>query len=111
MYCYYGGIDKIAHERGFGPYYDAELRTADRLVGDLIDAVGPGTAVLVTADHGQVHVADRIVHPSAEMLATGRRSSRARVASAGSTPSPGAIGVGRRGGNDGGRRRGLGRHA
>ena len=69
VYCYYGGIDKIAHERGFGPYYDAELRAADRLVGDLIDAVGPGTAVLVTADHGQVHVADRILRPSAEMLA------------------------------------------
>lgn len=69
VYCYYGGIDKVAHERGFGPYYEAELRAADRLVGDLIDAVGPGTAVLVTADHGQVHVADRILRPSAEMLA------------------------------------------
>jgi hypothetical protein len=69
VYCYYGGIDKIAHERGFGAYYEAELRTADRLVGDLIEAVGPGTAVIVTADHGQVHVADHIIHPSAEMLA------------------------------------------
>ena len=44
VYCYYGGIDKIAHERGFGAYYEAELRTADRLVGDLIEAVPPGTA-------------------------------------------------------------------
>ena len=69
VYCYYGGIDKIAHERGFGPYYEAELRTADRLVGDLIDAVPDGTAVLVTADHGQVHVAQHIVHPSPAMLA------------------------------------------
>ncbi len=69
VYCYYGGVDKIAHERGFGPYYDAELRVADRLVGDLIEAVGPGTAVLITADHGQVHVADRVVVPSAAMLA------------------------------------------
>lgn len=69
VYCYYGGVDKIAHERGFGPYYDAELRTADRLVGDLIEAVPAGTVVLVTADHGQVHVADHIVHPSTELLA------------------------------------------
>ncbi len=25
VYAYYGGIDKIAHERGFGDFYDAEL--------------------------------------------------------------------------------------
>ena len=30
VYAYYGGIDKIAHERGFGEYYEAELRAADR---------------------------------------------------------------------------------
>ena len=33
VYAYYDGIDKIAHERGFGPYYDAELRSADDIVG------------------------------------------------------------------------------
>ena len=69
VYCYYGGIDKIAHERGFGPFYDAELRAADRLVGDLLEALPAGTALLVTADHGQVHVGDRLVTPSAELLA------------------------------------------
>ena len=68
VYCYYNGVDKIAHERGFGDYYDAELRSADALVADLIAAVPPGTAVLVTADHGQVHVGDRIVHPSEDLL-------------------------------------------
>ena len=31
---YYDGIDKIAHERGFGEYYNSELRNADRLVAD-----------------------------------------------------------------------------
>jgi predicted AlkP superfamily pyrophosphatase or phosphodiesterase len=61
VYAYYGGVDKIAHERGFGPYYDAELRDADRLVGDLLDSLPPGAALLITADHGQVHVADNIV--------------------------------------------------
>ncbi len=69
VYCYYGGIDKIAHERGFGPYYEAELRAADALVADLLGALPSGTTLLVTADHGQVHVGDRIVTPSAELLA------------------------------------------
>ncbi len=70
VYCYYGGIDKIAHERGFGPYYDAELRAADRLVGDMLESLPARTALLVTADHGQVHVGDRLVTPSTELLAT-----------------------------------------
>lgn len=69
VYCYYGSIDKIAHERGFGPYYEAELRAADALVATLLDALPSGTALLVTADHGQVDVGKRIVRPSAELLA------------------------------------------
>lgn len=68
VYCYYGGIDKIAHERGFGPYYEAELRAADRLVGELLAALPSGTSLLVTADHGQVNVGDNTIHPSREML-------------------------------------------
>ncbi len=68
VYCYYNGIDKIAHERGFGDFYDAELRYADALVADVLATVPAGTAVLVTADHGQVHVGDRVIHPSEEML-------------------------------------------
>lgn len=68
VHAYYAGIDRIAHERGFGPFYDAELRCADRLVADLIDLVGPETAVLVTADHGQVQVGDRIIEPDARVL-------------------------------------------
>ncbi len=68
VYAYYGGIDKIAHERGFGPFYDAELRTADRLVGDLLDELPAGAMLLVTADHGQVHVGDDIVVPAREVL-------------------------------------------
>ena len=68
VYAYYAGIDKIAHERGFGPYYDAELRAADRLVGDVLDVLPPGAALLITADHGQVHVADNIVTPTVDLL-------------------------------------------
>jgi predicted AlkP superfamily pyrophosphatase or phosphodiesterase len=70
VYAYYGGIDKIAHERGFGDFYDAELSTADRLVADLLTVLPPGAVLLVTADHGQVQVGDRIVTPSAELLST-----------------------------------------
>jgi hypothetical protein len=32
VYAYYEGIDKVAHEFGLGEFYDAELRSADRIV-------------------------------------------------------------------------------
>ena len=60
MYCYYGGIDKIAHERGFGPFYEAELRFADQIVAETLAVLPPGAALLVTADHGQVDVGERV---------------------------------------------------
>ena len=68
VYAYYDGIDKVAHERGFGEFYDAELRAADRIVADLIELLPPGSVLLVTADHGQVDVGDRIVTPHADVL-------------------------------------------
>jgi hypothetical protein len=68
VYAYYDGIDKIAHERGFGEFYDAELRAADRLVADIIDVLPRGAALLVTADHGQVDVGARIITPHADVL-------------------------------------------
>ena len=68
VYAYYDGIDKIAHERGFGPYYDAELRAVDRLVGDIVEQLPPGAVLLVTADHGQVDVGERLVTPHADVL-------------------------------------------
>jgi hypothetical protein len=68
VYAYYGGIDKIAHERGFGEFYDAELRAADRLVGDILAVLPPGAALLITADHGQVDVGPNIVRPTRAVL-------------------------------------------
>ena len=68
VYAYYGGIDKTAHERGFGPYYDAELRAADRLVGDVLDVLPAGAVLLVTADHGQVHVGENVIEPAPDLL-------------------------------------------
>ncbi|HUZ20824.1 MAG TPA: alkaline phosphatase family protein [Acidimicrobiales bacterium] len=56
VYAYYDGIDKIAHDRGLGEHFAAELRATDRLVLDLLDALPPGAALVVTADHGQVEV-------------------------------------------------------
>ena len=76
VYAYYGGIDKTAHERGFGDYYDAELRFADRLVGDALDALPTGAVLMVTADHGQVDVGDRIIDPPADAAGDGGRAVR-----------------------------------
>lgn len=61
VYAYYDGVDKVAHERGFGPYFDAEVVAADRLVADTLAALPSGAALLVTADHGQVHVGEQTV--------------------------------------------------
>ena len=65
VYAYYEGVDKVAHEYGFGEPYEAELRAADRLVADICEAAPSGTAVVVTADHGHVDCGDRLlpVHP------------------------------------------------
>lgn len=75
VYAYYDGIDKIAHERGFGPFYDAELRAVDSLVAALIEQLPPGAVLVVTADHGQVQVGERLVTPHPEVLAMVRAQS------------------------------------
>ena len=54
VYAYYDGIDKTAHLRGFGEFYDAELAACDNMVADLMMALPRGTAIVVTADHGLV---------------------------------------------------------
>ena len=61
VYAYYDGMDKVAHERGFGEHYDAELVATDRLVADVAEALRPGAVLVVTSDHGQVHVGDAVV--------------------------------------------------
>lgn len=68
VYAYYDGVDKIAHACGFGEYYDAELRQADRIVGDVCAQLGPDDVLLVTADHGQVSVGDDLAPPHADVL-------------------------------------------
>jgi Type I phosphodiesterase / nucleotide pyrophosphatase len=57
VYAYYPNVDTVAHEFGLlDSFYIAELRAVDRLVGDLLDALPPTSALLVVSDHGQVHV-------------------------------------------------------
>jgi predicted AlkP superfamily pyrophosphatase or phosphodiesterase len=68
IYAYYEGIDKVAHEYGLGAVYDAELRAVDRLVGDLLETLPPGAALVVTSDHGQVHVGDNLISPPGDVL-------------------------------------------
>jgi len=60
VYAYYEGIDKVAHARGLGPDYDDELRYVDRMVGDVLEVLPPGAALVVTADHGQVDVGGEV---------------------------------------------------
>ncbi|MHB1130663.1 MAG: alkaline phosphatase family protein [Ilumatobacteraceae bacterium] len=69
IYAYYDGVDKIAHERGFGEYYDAELRQADRVVADIASVLVPGSVLLVTADHGQVEVGTNTTAPHVDVSA------------------------------------------
>ncbi|HXQ75140.1 MAG TPA: alkaline phosphatase family protein [Acidimicrobiales bacterium] len=68
VYAYYDGLDKVAHERGLGEYYAQELRTVDRLVGDIVDALPPGAALVVTSDHGQVEVGTSARLPGPDLL-------------------------------------------
>lgn len=57
VYAYYPGVDSIAHEFGLhARAFRRELVAADALVGALLDALPQRSALLVTADHGQVHL-------------------------------------------------------
>ena len=69
IYAYYDGLDKVAHERGLGEHFAQELRTVDRLVGDLIDVLPGGAGLVVTSDHGQVEVGPSARLPGPELLA------------------------------------------
>ena len=69
VYAYYDGIDRVAHARGLGDHYEAELRTADRLVADVLDVLPPGAVLVVTADHGQVEVGPLVEVLGGEIMA------------------------------------------
>jgi Type I phosphodiesterase / nucleotide pyrophosphatase len=57
VYGYYPGVDTVAHEFGLRDRaYQRELAATDQLVADLLDALPARAALLVTSDHGQVHL-------------------------------------------------------
>jgi Type I phosphodiesterase / nucleotide pyrophosphatase len=68
VYAYYDGVDRIAHIRGFGDHYDAELMALDRIIGDLLDGLPRSVALVVTADHGQVEVGAKAVELAPRLL-------------------------------------------
>ena len=68
VYAYYDGIDKVAHEHGLGDVYDEEVRAADRLVGEVLDALPAGAVLVVTSDHGQVDVGEAVVPIAGEVM-------------------------------------------
>ena len=68
VYAYYDGIDKVAHEYGIGSAYDDEVRAADRLVADLLDVLPADAVLVVTSDHGQVDVGEKVVGLTPEVL-------------------------------------------
>lgn len=61
VYAYYEGLDKVSHEYGLDAHYDAELAALDALVANLLALLPEGAALVVTADHGQVEVGDRVI--------------------------------------------------
>lgn len=57
VYAYYPGVDEVAHEFGLHDgWFREELRVADALVARLLEVLPSDVCLLVTADHGQVHL-------------------------------------------------------
>jgi hypothetical protein len=57
VYAYYPGLDEVGHEYGIeGRAFAAEVSATDALVHALLDVLPGDTALVVTADHGQVQV-------------------------------------------------------
>ena len=61
VYAYYDGLDRVGHERGHEAAFDAEFAFVDRLVNELRQSVPAEVAIVVTADHGQVHTGKNVV--------------------------------------------------
>jgi hypothetical protein len=59
VYVYWPDLDKAGHVHGVAsPQWRAALTAVDALVAELAAGLSPGTALLVTADHGMVDVPD-----------------------------------------------------
>jgi hypothetical protein len=67
-YAYYEGLDKVSHEYGLGAQYDEELRWIDHLAAALLESLPAGTALVLTADHGQVETGDDVMELPGDVL-------------------------------------------
>lgn len=57
VYAYYDGVDTTSHAHGLSNgFLEAEIAQVDVLVGQLLDVLPGDSALVVTADHGQVEV-------------------------------------------------------
>lgn len=68
VYAYYEGLDKVSHEYGLGAQYDEELRWIDHLAATLLEVLPAGTALGITADHGQVETRDNVLELPSDVL-------------------------------------------
>lgn len=59
-YAYYDGVDRIGHEYGHSRHFDAEYAFVDDLIAAILDRLPADAALLVTADHGQVHTGEQL---------------------------------------------------
>jgi hypothetical protein len=79
VYAYWDDIDRTAHEFGLADRYEDELAACDAMVGELAERLPAGTAIVVTADHGLVHVGENLVHlPSSVTTLLDGQSGEAR---------------------------------
>lgn len=72
VHAYYDGLDNVAHEHGLSDHYEAEMRSADRLVADFLEVLPKGASLVVTSDHGQVDVGRSAELPANEVLDASR---------------------------------------
>ncbi|MCZ7536411.1 MAG: alkaline phosphatase family protein [Acidimicrobiia bacterium] len=57
VYAYYAGVDAVAHEYGLlDGFFERELAAVDDLADRLLSALPRSAALVVTSDHGQVHL-------------------------------------------------------
>ncbi len=60
VYTYYSTLDRIGHVHGItSPKFETEVGNVDRFVSSLIEALPPGTQLLITGDHGMINILDR----------------------------------------------------
>jgi hypothetical protein len=57
VYAYYPGVDTVAHAYGLhDEFFTRELAATDALVAAVVDALPRDAVLLITSDHGQVHL-------------------------------------------------------